>query len=87
AARPLHFICIITISVQAHHIVCRLHLLLRLLSQSTRLDFHILNDLILYQQHALARQALGKGWGTAASPEPLAPSSEPKEGGLGEASS
>lgn len=41
AARPLAFICIITTSEQAHHIVCCLHLLLPSLSQATRLDFHI----------------------------------------------
>lgn len=70
AARPLHFICIITISVQAHHIVCCLHLLLRLLSQSTRLDFHILNELILYQQHALTSQALGKRAPARRAPQP-----------------
>ncbi|XP_048171967.1 collagen alpha-1(I) chain-like [Corvus hawaiiensis] len=70
AARPLHFICIITISVQAHHIVCCLHLLLRLLSQSTRLDFHILNELILYQQHALTSQALGNRAPARRAPQP-----------------
>lgn len=89
AARPLHFICIITISVQAHHIVCCLHLLLRLLSQSTRLDFHILNELILYQQHTLTSQALGNRapalW--APQPQPLPRRSlllpDPKESGVG----
>ncbi|KAL9838980.1 uncharacterized protein GJ701_010008 [Geothlypis trichas] len=70
AARPLHFICIITISVQAHHIVCCLHLLLRLLSQSTRLDFHILNELILYQQHALTSPARGNRAPARRAPQP-----------------
>lgn len=41
AARPLAFICIITISVQAHRIVCGLHLLLPPLSRATRLDWQI----------------------------------------------
>lgn len=71
AARPLHFICIITISVQAHHIVCCLHLLLRLLSQSTRLDFHILNELILYQHNARSHPRRWERGSSARSSAPL----------------